>query len=163
MATIPNGQKFHTVASTVDTENKGSAQLNAKREAFTMQDIIDTVGGAAYKEAVFRLIKSLTEFTVTELSNDTGLTFTWSATNSQTLHADVTGGALRDTNNNIFAWGTCSSPSVIAGNDLQILGAHLQSSTVDVREARIAADGSGITSELSFSGYLIIRRIVITP
>ncbi len=45
MATIPNGQKFHTVASTVDTENKGSAQLNAKRQAFTMQDIADTVGG----------------------------------------------------------------------------------------------------------------------
>ncbi len=163
MATIPNGQKFHTVASTVDTENKGSAQLNAKREAFTMQDIIDTVGGAAYKEAVFYLNRSFTEFRVDELYNDTGLTFTWSETNSQTLRADVTGGTLKDLNNNIYAWGTCNSPTVIAGSDLQILGAHLQSSTVDVREARIAADGSGITSELSFSGYLIIRRIVITP
>jgi len=163
MATIPNGQKFHTVASTVDTENKGSAQLNAKREAFTMQDIIDTVGGAAYKEAVFYLNRSLTTFSVEELSNDTGLTFTWSSTNAQTLHADVTGGTLVDLNNDIYAWGTCSSPTVISGSDLQILGAQLQSSTVDVREARIAADGSGITSETSFSGYLIIRRIVVTP
>lgn len=43
MATIPSGQKFHTVASTVDTENKGSAGLNAQRTIFTMQDIQDTV------------------------------------------------------------------------------------------------------------------------
>jgi len=45
MALIPNTQKFHTVAGAVDTENKGSAQLNAQRQAFTMQDIADTVGG----------------------------------------------------------------------------------------------------------------------
>jgi len=45
MALIPNTQKFHTVAGALDTENKGSAQLNAKRQAFTMQDIADTVGG----------------------------------------------------------------------------------------------------------------------
>ena len=43
MATIPSGQKFHTVASTVDTENRGSAGLNAQRTIFTMQDIQDTV------------------------------------------------------------------------------------------------------------------------
>lgn len=43
MATIPSGQKFHTVASTVDTENKGSAGLNAQRTIFTMQDIQDTI------------------------------------------------------------------------------------------------------------------------
>jgi len=48
MALIPNTQKFHTVAGAVDTENKGSAQLNAKRQAFTMADIIDTaLSGAA--------------------------------------------------------------------------------------------------------------------
>jgi len=43
MATIPTGQKFHTVKSTVDTENRGSASLNAQRTIFTMQDILDTV------------------------------------------------------------------------------------------------------------------------
>ena len=48
MALIPNTQKFHTVAGVVDTENKGSAQLNAQRQAFTMADIIDTAfSGAA--------------------------------------------------------------------------------------------------------------------
>jgi hypothetical protein len=45
MALIPNTQKFHTVAGAVDTENKGSAQLNAQRQAFTMADIAESVGG----------------------------------------------------------------------------------------------------------------------
>ena len=43
MATIPTSQKFHTLKSTVDTENRGSESLNAQRTVFTMQDIIDTV------------------------------------------------------------------------------------------------------------------------
>jgi hypothetical protein len=45
MATIPAGQKFHTVSAHVDTTNKGSAQANSNREVFTMQDIEDSVGG----------------------------------------------------------------------------------------------------------------------
>jgi hypothetical protein len=45
MATIPAGQKFHTVSAHVDTTNKGSAQANSDREVFTMQDIEDSVGG----------------------------------------------------------------------------------------------------------------------
>tara|TARA_R110002050_G_C8901887_1_gene510208 strand:- start:669 stop:1295 length:627 start_codon:yes stop_codon:yes gene_type:complete len=43
MATIPLGQMFRTVAPVVDTINKGSAQANSLREAYTMQDIINTV------------------------------------------------------------------------------------------------------------------------
>jgi len=45
MATIPNDQKFHTIASDVDTTNRGSATANADRRTYTMQDIADTVGG----------------------------------------------------------------------------------------------------------------------
>jgi hypothetical protein len=45
MATIPSGQKFHTVPANVDTDDKGSARANADREIYTMQDIIDTTGG----------------------------------------------------------------------------------------------------------------------
>lgn len=45
MAIIPSGQKFHTVAPGVDTQDRGSAKSNADREAYTMQDVIDTVGG----------------------------------------------------------------------------------------------------------------------
>ena len=45
MATIPTGQKFHTVPSNVVTQERGSALANSQREIYTMQDIIDTVGG----------------------------------------------------------------------------------------------------------------------
>ena len=45
MAIIPSGQKFHTVSADVDTNDKGSARSNADREVYTMQDVIDTVGG----------------------------------------------------------------------------------------------------------------------
>lgn len=47
MATIPSGQKFHTLASFVETEEKGSALANSGREIYTMQDIIDTVPAGA--------------------------------------------------------------------------------------------------------------------
>jgi hypothetical protein len=43
MATVPSGQKFHTVASTVVTTNLGSALANAQREIYTMEDITSTV------------------------------------------------------------------------------------------------------------------------
>ena len=44
MAIIPSTQKFHTVSAEVDTENRGSETANSRREAFTMQDIVDTAG-----------------------------------------------------------------------------------------------------------------------
>ena len=43
MATIPSGQKFHTIASDVDTMNRGSASANANRTIFTMADIAASV------------------------------------------------------------------------------------------------------------------------
>jgi hypothetical protein len=42
MAQVPSGQKFHTVPSNVQTEEKGSKLANSQREIFTMQDIVDT-------------------------------------------------------------------------------------------------------------------------
>ena len=45
MSIIPSGQKFHTVPSSVNTQEKGSALANSQREIYTMQDIIDTAGG----------------------------------------------------------------------------------------------------------------------
>ena len=36
---IPNGTKFHGVAPSVDTENRGSASLNAKRDVYTIEEI----------------------------------------------------------------------------------------------------------------------------
>ena len=37
--TIPAGTKFHGVAPSVDTENKGSTQANAMRDAYTIEEI----------------------------------------------------------------------------------------------------------------------------
>ena len=37
--------KIHTVAAGVDTVNKGSAQANAGREAYTLQDVSNLIGG----------------------------------------------------------------------------------------------------------------------
>tara|TARA_R110001606_G_C15123348_1_gene622394 strand:- start:233 stop:529 length:297 start_codon:yes stop_codon:yes gene_type:complete len=41
MATVTAGQKFLGVASTVDTTEKKSADINAKTEYFTIEDIQD--------------------------------------------------------------------------------------------------------------------------
>jgi hypothetical protein len=46
MATVPSGQKFHTVPSNVETNNLGSKLANDQREIFTMQDIADTVASS---------------------------------------------------------------------------------------------------------------------
>ena len=40
--TIPLGTKFHGVAPGVETENKGSAQANALRDAYTIEEIAAT-------------------------------------------------------------------------------------------------------------------------
>jgi|TARA_R110000796_G_scaffold42449_9_gene104943 hypothetical protein len=37
--------KIHTVAAGVDTVNRGSAQANAGREAYTLQEVSDLIGG----------------------------------------------------------------------------------------------------------------------
>ena len=43
MAQIPNDQKFHTLSANTPTVERGSAQADALREIYTMQDIIDSV------------------------------------------------------------------------------------------------------------------------
>ena len=45
MPIIPTDQKFHTLDADTPTQERGSALANAGREIYTMQDIIDTVGG----------------------------------------------------------------------------------------------------------------------
>jgi hypothetical protein len=39
---IPDGTKFHGVAPSVDTSNRGSASLNSKRDAYTIDEICDS-------------------------------------------------------------------------------------------------------------------------
>lgn len=52
MANIPLTNKIHTVTSGVETVNRGSAQANAGREAYTIQDLADTIGGGAVDSVV---------------------------------------------------------------------------------------------------------------
>ena len=53
MALIPVTDKFHVVDVNVPTTNKGSATANAGRQAYTMQDVIDTVGSTGGSQPVF--------------------------------------------------------------------------------------------------------------
>ena len=43
MAIIPIGQQFHTLSSTVNTVDHGSAEFQSQRATYTMQDIATTV------------------------------------------------------------------------------------------------------------------------
>jgi hypothetical protein len=50
MAQIPLDEKFICLSASVDTTERRSALINAQSQAYTMQDIIDTVpSGPAYK------------------------------------------------------------------------------------------------------------------
>jgi len=44
MTSIPVGTKFHGVAPSVDTANKGSATANALRDAYTIDDMVNYFG-----------------------------------------------------------------------------------------------------------------------
>lgn len=41
---IPQGTKFHGVAPSVDTANRGSATANARRDAYTIDQMVDYIG-----------------------------------------------------------------------------------------------------------------------
>ena len=47
MPQIPVDQKFHTLNANTPTKDRGSAQTDGLREIYTMQDIIDSVGGGS--------------------------------------------------------------------------------------------------------------------
>jgi hypothetical protein len=76
MATIPSGQKFHTVPAGVQTVERGSALANSQREIYTMQDVIDTVSqNVSANPSVIDL----------KVTNGTAVTDTTNTTISQTI------------------------------------------------------------------------------
>jgi hypothetical protein len=78
MAIIPNAQQFHTLSSTVDTTERGSASANARVEVYTMQDIKDSAGPGYKVYAAIMNQSGIPEPpTATVLKNTTGATFTW--------------------------------------------------------------------------------------
>ena len=53
---IPSGTKFHGVASSVDTENKGSASANAIRDAYTIEELSQFVNEYILNNSITRII-----------------------------------------------------------------------------------------------------------
>ena len=54
--TIPTGTKFHGVASSVDTENKGSALATAMRDAYTIEELSQFVNEYILNNSISRII-----------------------------------------------------------------------------------------------------------
>lgn len=61
MATVPSGQKFHTVPEGVNTQEKGSKLANSQREIYTMQDVADTVAAGLPPSAPKMLITEIAQ------------------------------------------------------------------------------------------------------
>lgn len=75
---IPQGTKFHGVAPSVDTVNKGSAQVNALRDAYTLEQIQESAspGWARYVDTQYTQASplSLTDGVQVTLPNNGGST-----------------------------------------------------------------------------------------
>jgi len=88
MAIIPAEEKVFMVSNSTNTTYSGSAALKAMQQWYTMQDVIDTVGGGtSYREyyGVLRVLGATP--TVDELENTIGspLTFLQSSTGTYTI------------------------------------------------------------------------------
>jgi hypothetical protein len=81
MKVIPNGTKFHGVAPFVDTENKGSEQVNAMRDAYTIEEIGSKVefGNTAILEPEFITATPGGSLVVTTTKNIIDLTWSGGA------------------------------------------------------------------------------------
>jgi len=104
MATIPDNQQFHTVASKVDTANKGSALANSDRRSYTMQDIKDTVsagGGVDGSGTAGKLSKWSDSNTLTDSKvSESGSVVTIAGVMSATGTAIAAGFSLTPTTTN---------------------------------------------------------------
>ena len=132
MPIIPVAQKFHTLSSSTDTSDLGSARANSGREVHTMQDIIDTVaasgGGGAIKQYVVKITMSGDSLLdLDEIYNNTGLSFSWvpAGNGNNQVVGSATGGSLRDEANGIYGWCVANSEGVAASlaNGIELFGA----------------------------------------
>lgn len=81
MKIIPDGTKFHGVSPFVDTENKGSEQANAMRDAYTIEEISSKVvnGAIAILEPEFITATPGGSLVVTTTKNIIDLTWSGGA------------------------------------------------------------------------------------
>ena len=56
MANIPDGTKFHGVASFVDTTNRGSVLANSMRDAYTIEELSQFVNNYIINNSVTKII-----------------------------------------------------------------------------------------------------------
>ena len=105
MALIPVTDKFHLVDTTVDTTNRGSAQANSLREAYTMQDVIDTVGntGGSQPVATGLIAQGTSNATTSIMSYGVNVFSTSTSTNYATkLPQPITGQSVTVINESAF-------------------------------------------------------------
>ena len=88
MAIIPLNQKFHTIENSVVTKERGSALVNAQKNIYTMQDIIDTTGGGGGLKGVHNLIggNPTSQWGTTAGINCASMSFTSQSANNITLY-----------------------------------------------------------------------------
>ena len=161
MATIPSTQKFHTVDTSVDTVEYGSSQLAGGREVYTMQDIIDTVGGGGgslpYKLYTAKFTKGVAgQLTVTDISNDTGYTFDWvvSGTNLNITSS----GVIEDSVSGIYS--TYSLPTDGTLNSVattSIKQVFIQSSSMRISAVTLNMSTGVYNQSSTYGGILELR------
>lgn len=169
MSLIPNNQRIHTVSANVDTTNRKSALLNSNVESVTMADITQTVneeGPIKYYIAYYTADGGQGPWSVSEIYNTTGLTFTWSRAGDElkaTPSEEIT---------NFFdgKWAQCSlEPSMVpAAISPTILGLDMDyadirpdggSDAIFIGRANIDPTGT-ITDGLGFTNVLVLKRVI---
>jgi hypothetical protein len=82
MSNIPDGTKFHGVASFVDTKNRGSKKVNSRRDKYTIEDIGSTVDTYIIENGITKLIPEFITVgpgtTTVYTSNKNIVDLTWS-------------------------------------------------------------------------------------
>ena len=82
MAIIPAAEKVFMVSNSTNTTYSGSAALKAMQQWYTMQDVIDTVGGGGSSDYVSYVAlvsqSGVSNPVATVIFNNTTATFTWS-------------------------------------------------------------------------------------
>ena len=147
MATIPSSQKFHTVKSTVDTENRGSASLNANRTIFTMQDIQDTVTAGGGVDG----------------SGTAGKISKWLDANTVTDSIMAESGALINLTGGLTATGDVSAANISATADVAAVSGTFSGNVAAVNvEATGNVQGVNITGSGIVSGASLVSSGAIT-
>jgi hypothetical protein len=161
MATIPNTQKFHTVEASVDTVEYGSAQLAEGREVYTMQDIIDTVGGGGgalpYKLYSVSFVKGTAgSLTTTEIYNDTGFTFDWFVNGS---NLDIISSGTVE-NRCVGVYATYSLPNdapIVATGTTSMKQVFIQSNFISISCVTLNMSTSTYNQASTYGGILELR------